>query len=267
MAERFDVDTKLTIQAKAFNYNNTEQDMQELARFQDKYHRWIHSSVQEIKGLPKKKYIVSGVTDAFNQLYGMYNKIGVFEGEYMYHQHVLGDRVTTDLREADCIVVSQPFSGDGNCSQEKLREANCYGVPIFIDCALFGVCSGIDFDFKPYKNVRSVCFSLSKVFGTGLRRVGLLYTKDKFPCTFYNEWQYPLVASAEHHYRLLTSIGPDDLPRKHKQTQTRICRKLGLIPSSSVIFGLDYSERYKLFKRGEANRVCITNHLEAQDEL
>lgn len=258
----------LTGSAKAFNYDISivNNNRRELADFEHKFHLWVHSSVQEVKGLPRKKYIVSGVTDAFNQLYALHNKIGVFEGEYGYHKKVLGDRVTTDLREADCIILSHPFSGDGNCSLDKLREANSYGVPIFIDCALFGICKDINFDFKPYKNVTSVCFSLSKVFGTGLRRVGLLYTKEHFACTQYADWQYPLVASAEYHYDLLSTIGPDDMPKKYAVKQKNICRKYELSPSSTVIFGLDRTENYAKYKRGDVNRVCITNLLELDNE-
>ena len=258
---------KLLGAARAFNFGNPTQEIQQYAKFANDLHLWIHSSKQEIKGLPKKRYIVSGVTDAFNQLYGLYNKIGVFEGEYYYHYNVLGpERVTTDLREADCIVISHPFSGDGESSHDRLREANSYGVPIFVDCALFGICKNIDFDFKPYKNIRSVCFSLSKTFGTGLRRVGLLYTKDKFPCSVYNEWQYPLIAGADHHYQLIHTIGPDDLPAKYEQKQLRVCRRLGLKPSSTVIFGTSKAEKYNAFKRGDTNRMCITRYLEEDDE-
>ena len=255
---------KLTKSAKAFNYKNVRADQIALGEFEHAFHIWVHSSVQEIKGLPRKKYIVSGVTDAFNQLYSLYNKIGVFEGEYGYHKRVLGDRVTEDFREADCIVVSHPFSADGNCSHDKLLEANSYGVPIFVYCALFGVCKGIDFDFKRYKNVRSVCFSLSKTFGTGLRRVGLLYTKDEFAVTKYAGWQYPLVSSAEHHYELLQTVGPADMPKLYAQKQVRVCRKLEVMPSSTVIFGLDYTDRWSEYKRGNVNRVCITDELEAK---
>lgn len=256
------IDKNISFQAIGFGFQ-PEKKIAQLNAFQQEFHKWIHSSVQEVKGLPKKHYIVSGITDAFNQLYGLYNKIGVFEGEYFYHRNVLGDRVTTNFAEADCIVVSHPFSGDGKCSHEKLVEANCYGVPIFVDCAFFGICQGISFDFKKYKNIHSVCFSLSKTFGTGLNRVGMLYTKDCFPVTVYSgDWGYPLVSSAEYHYDLIKTIGPDDMPRKYKDAQTRWCRKLGLIPSPTVIFGLDYSDRYKLFKRGDTNRVCITRNLE-----
>lgn len=249
-------------QARAFNVKNSAAKISQFERFSKLYHRWIHSSSQPVQGLPQQRFIVSGVTDAFNQLYGLYERIGVFNGEYMYHEHVLGDRVTTNLEDADCIVISHPFSGDGNSSHDRIKQADKLGIPIFIDCALFGVCYDIDFNFENYKNIHSVCFSLSKVFGTGLNRVGLLYTKDKFACSVYSTWDYPLLSSAEDHYTLIMTIGPDDLPTKYKNAQNNICKDLELTPSSTVIFGLDYTDKYIDYKRGDTNRVCITTLLE-----
>lgn len=249
-------------QARAFNFENSKAKFNQYYRFEKAFDKWIHSSKQEVKGLPKEYHIVSGITDAFNQLYGLYDKIGVFDGEYLYHQNVLSERVTTNLQEADCIVISHPFSADGKSSLDKIQEADKLDIPIFVDCALFGVCHGIDFDFTQFKNIHSVCFSLSKVFGTGLSRVGLLYTKDKFPCSIYNTWGYPLVASAEYHYGLINTIGPDDMPFKYKDLQKSLCEELELTPSPTVIFGLDYTNKYSEYKRGNVNRVCITQLLE-----
>ena len=65
---------------------NMSMDISKYFNFIKQYDKWIHSSRQPVKGLPGKPYIVSGITDAFNQLYGLYNKIGVFNGEYGYHQ-------------------------------------------------------------------------------------------------------------------------------------------------------------------------------------
>ena len=258
------VDNTLLTAARAIGYGNPVDKIIPFEDFTKKFHLWVHSSTQEVAGLPNKRNpnIVSGITDAFNQLYGMYNKIGIYEGEYGYHKLCVNDRATHNLSEADCIVISHPFSADGKCSHEKIEQADKLNIPIFIDCAFFGICSNIDFNFKKYKNVHSVCFSLSKTFGTGLTRVGLLYTKDKFPCTIYNEWQYPLIASAEYHYNIINKTGPDDLPREYMQSQNKICEELGLEPSPTVIFGLDYTDRYNDFKRGPVNRVCITRRME-----
>ena len=236
-------------------------DIPQFIKFKEKFNKWIHSSMQLVTGLPKSYYIVSGVTDAFNQMYGIYNKIGVFDGEYGYHSLVIQNRVTLNLDEADAIVISHPFSADGMSSHEKIKIADSYNKPIFVDCAFFRVCYDIDFDFSSYKNIHSVCFSLSKSFGTGLHRVGLLYTVDPYPVTVYSQWHYPLVACAEHHYTLLDTISPDSMIKKYKDAQLAICQEFNLIPSDTILFGLDYSEKYVSFKRGPVNRLCISHLL------
>ena len=250
---------KITTAAIAIEMQSV--DMAQFIKFKEKFNKWIHSSIQLVTGLPKSYYIVSGVTDAFNQMYGIYNKIGVFDGEYGYHSLVIQNRVTLNLDEADAIVISHPFSADGKSSHEKIKIADSYNKPIFVDCAFFGVCHDIDFDFSSYKNIHSVCFSLSKSFGTGLHRVGLLYTVDPYPVTVYSQWHYPLVVCAEHHYTLLDTISPDSMIKKYKDAQLAICQEFNLIPSDTILFGLDYSEKYVSFKRGPVNRLCISHLL------
>lgn len=253
---RFD---KITKAAIAIDLESV--DISQFIKFKEKFNEWIHSSTQLVKGLSKSYYIVSGVTDAFNQMYGIYNKIGIFEGEYGYHSLVIKNRVTFNLDEADAIVVSHPFSADGMSSHEKIKIADSYNKPIFVDCAFFGVCHDIDFDFSSYKNIHSVCFSLSKSFGTGLHRVGLLYTIDPYPVTVYSQWHYPLVACAEHHYTLLDTMSPDSMIQKYKDSQLAVCQEFNIIPSNTILFGLDYSEKYISFKRGPVNRLCISHLL------
>ena len=239
-------------------------DIEPFNQFQSAFDTWIHSSVQPVIGLPDKSYIVSGLTDAFHQAYSVYNKIGIYHGEYGYHEKVFPDRVTHDLKEADVIIISHPFSADGLCSHEKIHEADKLGIPIFVDCAFFGICAGISFDFSSYKNVCSVGFSLSKTFGTGWQRVGLLYTKDKYPVSVYGEWQYPLTASAMCHYDLIKKIGPDDMYKKYRLQQEEICGIIGVVPSDTVIFGLDYSDQYNHLRRGDVNRLCISKEFKVE---
>ena len=247
---------KLLKAAMALNMQSYDQDL--FLSFKNKFANWIHSSSQLVTGLPDASYIVSGLTDAFNQTYSLYNKIGVFRGEYGYHKLVLGDRVTENLDLADAIIISHPFSADGMSSHEKLKIADSYNKPIFVDCAFFGICHGIEFDFTQYKNIHSVGFSLSKTFGTGYHRVGLLYTIDKYPVTVYADWHYPFIASAKHHYDLIDKMSPDDMITKYLSTQLQICAELDVIPSNTILFGLDYTDKYLDFKRGDVNRLCLT---------
>lgn len=239
-------------------------DLASYQNFHAEFHKWIHSSRQPVHGLPSNSYIVAGITDAFHQTYSLYHTIGVFDGEYGYHEKAFPDRVTTDLSKADVIIISHPFSADGECSHSKIAAADKLGIPIFIDCAFFGACLNIDFDFSKYNNIHSVCFSLSKSFGTGWQRVGLLYTKDDYPVRVYSDWQYPLTSTAEYHYQLIKKHSPDYIADKYRFQQQKICGILGVKPSSTVLFGLDYTDRYSEFKRGNVNRLCISKEFKVE---
>ena len=52
------------------------------------------------------------------------------------------------------------------------------------------------------------------------------------------------------------------MPKQYKDKQIKICKELELTPSPTVIFGIDYTDKYSEYKRGPSNRVCITNLLE-----
>lgn len=247
-------------QALPIDYN-LSYDLKSYYEFIKSYENWIYSTNQPVGGLPGKPFIVSGITDAFNQLYSLYKTIGIFDGEYGYHKLVLNDRVTTDLEKADCIVISHPFSANGMGAHEKINIADSYQKPIFIDCAFFGVCHNINFDFSKYKNIHSVCFSLSKTFGTGFNRVGLLYTKDKFPVTIYNKWNYPLISNTKQHKMLIEQRSPDWAFNTFKQKQLEICKELNITPSNTILFGYTSSPKYNNFKRGYTNRICISSLL------
>ena len=228
-------------------------------KFVSKLDSWIHSSEQIITGLPSKKYVTAGITDVLDKTYINYEKIGIFPGEYSYHALVLEEsRLTYDLSSADIIIVSHPFSATGNGSDAKLLLADVYNVPILVDCAYFGVCSNINFDFTRFKNIRSVAFSLSKTFGTGNHRVGLLYTDDFYPYEIWNEWGYQYYPDLELHYESLNTLGPDDTVKQFKKLQLEVCNKYRLLPSDTVLFGLDYGEDYKGYKRDFVNRLCLS---------
>ena len=250
--------SKLLKSALPLEFQYRAIDVEEFSTFKKTYESWIYSSKQVVKGIPEKSFIVSGITDAFNQTYALYNKIGIFDGEYGYHLLAVENRITKDLSQADVIVISHPFSADGLSSHDKLKIADTYNKPIFVDCAFFGICDNIDFDFSQYKNIHSVCFSLSKTFGTGWCRVGLLFTNDPYPVTVYENSQYPLIASAKYHYDLINTRSPDDMFKKYRPKQLEVCKELDIIPSDTVMFGLDYSDRYIDFQRGNVNRLCLT---------
>ena len=49
--------------------------------------------------------------------------------------------------------------------------------------------------------------------------------------------------------------------QKYKDSQLAVCQEFNIIPSNTILFGLDYSEKYVSFKRGPVNRLCISKLL------
>lgn len=245
-------------------------DLNLYKKFEKQFEDWIYSSNQTVKGLPGNSFLASGITDAFNMLYGMYNNIGIFPGEYSYHRLVLPKhRITYDLNAADVIIISHPFSADGMSSVDRLKIADTYNKPIFVDCAYFGVCNNINFDFTAYKNINSVAFSLSKTFGTGSYRIAKVFSNSEYPANVYEEWGYHLHSSAAYHYKLLDNVSPDDTYKKFRHLQIEICNEYQLTPSDTVIFALDYQnlDLYKYYNRDIVNRMCISAELHKRSGL
>jgi hypothetical protein len=254
--------------ARAISLVNVNMNLYQ--KFEQDFDKWIHSSKQQVAGLSKNSFLTSGITDAFNMLYGMYNVIGVFPGEYSYHRLVLPkSRITYDLSKADIIVISHPFSADGMSSDDRLKIADQYNKPIFVDCAYFGVCGNISFNFEKYKNIDTVAFSLSKTFGTGSYRIAKVYTNTTYPAHTCEEWGYQLHASAAYHYKLINKLSPDDTYDKFRKIQLDICNECNLIPSNTVLFALDYTEsdKYKYYNRDIVNRMCISSELSNRSKL
>ena len=53
--------------ARAIGFGNPNRRLEQFDDFTNQFHLWVHSSKQEVAGLPNKRKpnIVSGITDAF----------------------------------------------------------------------------------------------------------------------------------------------------------------------------------------------------------
>lgn len=234
----------------------TKEDLDVYQQFSNDFDLWIRLYSGPIGGIPKQSMITNGITDALHQLYIKYQTIGIFSGEYGYHNLV--HNTTYNLEDADAIIISHPFSADGMSSHDKIALADKLNKPLIIDCAFFGACSGISFDFSQYNNVVAVMFSLSKSMGTGANRVGKIYTELNLPSKVLNI-NYPFLGNVLYHQQLLAKTTPNCVANKYREVQLEICREYDLVPSDTVMFGLDYTNTYDEYKRGDINRVCISH--------
>lgn len=243
--------------------------------FCKKYIEWIKSgTLNTITGLDNFPYAVysNGTTEAFDKFYMKNNKrrFRCFKGEYVYHQiawrkwdwKFLEDDV---LDANDAVVISLPFSDTGNehiQMQTVLQTCTDLQIPVLIDCVYFGVCSNINFDFT-HKCITDITFSLSKTFPLAYARVGMRLTKEDDDDTLLmlHKIEYTNRIGASLGIKLLELYTPDFIVNKYKQKQIDLCNTLGVDPSNTVLFGIDYKNKYPEYNRGgQSNRLGLHRH-------
>lgn len=229
--------------------------------------KWIKSSeLNSIEGLEKFPLtrLTSGNTQAMDDFYIRYHDrtFKFLPGEYPYlSKYVRNWDYLTEFTRKDAVVISAPFSATGNIHPqfyETLERAENLDIPVLIDCAFFGITRNLQLNLS-YRCIQSVCFSLSKAFGSGCFRSGIEFSKQNGgPSAIQNEWIYVQLLSAKIGLEIARKFSPDYIPNKYRSLQQEICSEYGLELSDTVVFGLG-DERFKYFDvDGVVNRVCIT---------
>lgn len=249
-------------------------------KFLDLYLSWIQSStLNKVFGLDQFPIasFSSGTTEAFDKFYlkNSSRRLRYFKGEYMYHQ-VAGrqyfDHTSKFIEdeELDCndvVVISLPFSDTGNehsKMQETLQRCTELGIPVLLDCAYFGICSGIEFDFD-YPCITDITFSLSKTFPVPHLRIGMRLTRcdDDDALLVMNKTDYVNRLGCAVGVELLENFSPDMVYQRYQTAQAKLCAELAVTPSKCVIFGIDELNQYSQYNRGgNTNRLCLSKHLD-----
>ena len=194
-------------------------------KFLNPYRQWIQTStLNAISGLehfPVASFS-AGTTEAFDKFYlkNLHRRIRYFRGEYMYHQ-VAGRQYfkqakfveDDDLDSNDVLVLSLPFSDTGNAHpdmQATLTKCSQLGIPVLLDCAYFGICSGIEFNLD-HDCITDLTFSLSKTFPVPHLRIGMRLTRtdDDDALLVMNKTDYVNRLSCFVGVELLENFSPD----------------------------------------------------------
>ena len=249
--------------------------------FLDEYYQWISQTrANNIIGLDdfKVKAFSAGTTEAFDKFYlkNSNRRLRYFKGEYMYHQ-VAGRNyfkeakfIEDDLPTVDdCVVISLPFSDTGNehpRMQEVLSACDKMNIPVLLDYAYLGICSGIRFDLT-HPCVTDVTFSLSKTFPVPHLRIGMRLTRqdDDDALMVMNKTGYTNRLGAQVGLDLIRKWSVDYIPLTYKGAQIRVCQDLGVEASNTVIFGIDTKNCYPEYNRGgKTNRLCFAKLLDTK---
>lgn len=244
--------------------------------FCNRYLEWIKSTkLNQIIGLENFPFTAyaNGTTEAFDKFYMKHNKrrFRCFKGEYVYHQiawrnwdwKFIEDGV---LEKNDAVIISLPFSDTGNehiQMQQVLQTCTALGIPVLVDCVYFGVCSNIDFNFT-HNCITDITFSLSKAFPLAYARVGMRLTKldDDDALLMLHKIEYTNRIGAALGLKMIEQYSPDYMVNKYLEKQIELCNNLGVVPSNTVLFGIDKLNKYPEYNRGgPTNRLGLHKHL------
>ena len=259
---------------------NILQDIDIQTKFLTEYLLWIKSGRNNtFIGLDdfSVKAFSAGTTESFDKFYlkNSSRRLRYFKGEYMYHMVAArqyfekGSCFLEDqpLSGNDAVVISLPFSDTGNAHKDMesvLDMCDLLDIPVLVDCAYFGICSGITFNLN-HKCITDLTFSLSKSFPVPHLRIGMRLTRtdDDDSLLVMNKTNYINRLGAGVGLKIIQRFGPDYIHGRYRSSQERICKELNVDPSSCVIFGIDKNNQYTEYNRGgSTNRLSLSKILD-----
>lgn len=263
-----------TIRLLRNNYNFTDLNSDSIIdEYLYEYDTWIKNSKSNIfTGLEEFQYrcYSNGTTEAFDKFYlkNANRRFRCFKGEYMYHKLAWRKYFNWEyledapLHKNDAVIISLPFADTGNIHSdyyELMRKCSDMGVPVLVDCAYFGACRNIHIDVA-YPCITDVTFSLSKTFPVAYARIGMRYTKEDNDDTMfvYHKINYNNKIGALIGLEYFKNFSADYIPQKYLDKQIEFCNTLGVEPSKTVLFGIDYLKQYNEYNRGgTSNRLSF----------
>jgi len=270
----FAVQDPATMKVLRNNYNFTDLNSDSIIdEYLHDYDAWIKSgTLNSFVGLGDFDYkcYSNGTTEAFDKYYmkNAQRRFRCFRGEYMYHKLAWRDKFSWEyleeapLHKNDAVVISLPFADTGNKHTEYhslMRKCSSMGVPVLVDCAYYGACRNIKIDVA-YPCITDVVFSLSKTFPVAYARIGIRYTRtdDDDTMFVYHKINYNNKIGALIGMEYFKRFSPDYIPQKYIDKQQEFCNILNVEPSDTVLFGIDYNNKYNHYNRGgNSNRLSF----------
>jgi len=211
--------------------------------------KWILSTnLNKITGLEKFVYkdVIIGTTQTFDEAYFTHSgkQLRIFKNEYGYHSRNYKnikfldiDDVYTPLEKNDWVIVSLPFSGNGNVHQFydiMIADAESKQIPVIIDCAWFGTCKNIDINLN-HSCIESVSFSLSKGIGMGYMRTGIRYSNLLTgPIRQQNDYKHLVFSNMQLGLHQIKNFNPDYVQKKYSTSYKTMCDDLDLTETNCI---------------------------------
>tara|TARA_B100000700_G_C14982714_1_gene827218 strand:+ start:865 stop:1746 length:882 start_codon:yes stop_codon:yes gene_type:complete len=235
---------------------------------------WVRSSkLNNFFGLKKfkRRFISLGTTQAldwFHYYTKLKNKkLRLLHGEYPYNRDVTdfdynNDFIVdyNDLTDQDTLIISIPFSGNGSYPEDLFNLLNICdrrNVEVLIDCAWFGTCERLEFDFN-HDCIIGATFSTTKGLNCGNYRNGILFTNSK-ECGLglQTDWKHGIHLNTFIGLELMKNFSPDTIPLTYKFMQLEVCEKIKINPTNTMHIGLGNENDWKAYRRDKSNYYRI----------
>ena len=232
--------------------------------------QWIkQSNLNKVYGLNrfKNKFISLGTTQTLDWFHYYTKRAGkklrLLNGEYPYNRDVTDFNYDEDfvcdyneLSSSDTLIISLPFSGNGsypNNFEELLKICSNKKVDVLIDCAWFGTCEGLTFNFD-FECIIGVTFSTTKGLNCGNYRNGIFFTNiNECGLGLQTEWKHGIHLNTYIGFQLMKKFSPDTIPLTYKFFQLEVCNKLNLKPTNTMHSALGESKQWKEYRRDKSD--------------
>ena len=266
-----DPETVQAVKRYTVPYQNVD-----VQKFLQDYAAWTIGG-HDINGIKEYNYYSysNGTTEAFDKFYQFHagRRLRLWHGEYFYHQiqarEMFGKNFAWiddgPIGVMDVVVVSAPFSDTGNTPEnfdDVMLQCESLGVPVLIDMAYLNLTKNFNIDLS-YKCIQTVTTSLSKVFPVETHRIGIRMNRSNIDDTLsaYSNNSFPYVNTTSVYVgqEMIKNYSNDWLYNKYIDLQKNYCKKLNVVPSDCVIFGIDYDNKFDQYNRGSnTNRLCFS---------
>lgn len=231
--------------------------------FLESIHNWIIDNdlntinVDSLERFDRRDSII-GSTQALDEFHWRHRgkTLRVFRGEYGYNKRVYEthtdfvpqldhlDKSTgqyVPLTENEYVIISLPFAGFGDRHyhmDEMLDDALQSNTPVLVDCAWYGTCMNIEFDFE-HPAITEVCFSTSKGLGCGRYRSGIRYSDYEDGMIYqHNNYNHLVGSNMQLAMWMMYHFRSDFIPHNFREYQEDVCDEYQLSPSNCMHIGM-----------------------------
>lgn len=249
-------------------------ELMDLSKFFDCFNNWIQFG-HSISGLGAfdQYCLTEGSAQSFLlwHFYNLDKRLRLLPGEYNYHKCLSRSDVVNykvlqdvdDLVHGDYMVISVPFSDDGNRPSqldEILDRCDRMDIPVMIDLAYLPLVDNYEINLK-HKCIHQVVATLSKGLDLEYYRIGMRWSKHikDDPIMMYNQLRCTNMFGAGLGFEIMKQFPPNYIRKKYRSQQIEWCRTLDITPSDNVMFGIDTKNHYpELNRGGTTNRVTLS---------